>query len=68
MIKVTSELMLYEIDDDSTARVGGPTMKVSSHVAKKDLVVLFVEGTKVSVLASDLQAAIVNATNTGSSF
>lgn len=64
MIKVANEITVYEVNGKKTDIVPTPTMAVLSHWNQNSLVVLDVAGTKVTVAARDLQAAIHNATNT----
>lgn len=63
MIKVESELKVYEIEGLDVT-IDGRTLKVLSHWNSHDRVVLEIEGKKHTVVARDLLAAISNATNT----
>ena len=57
MINVYCQIQSY--DDDHK-----PTLEVRNHWNDRQMVVLELEGTKITVLASDLEAAIRNCTNT----
>lgn len=65
MIKVSNEITIYEVDGKEQS-VPMPAMAVLSHWNRPALVVLHVDGKKLTVSARDLQAAITNATNVAS--
>lgn len=63
MVKVSNEVDIYEINGlESKAPLS--TLLVKSHWNRSALIVLEVAGQKLTVAATDLQAAILNATNT----
>ena len=72
MIAVRNEVTIYEVDGKERADVPPPLLIVHSHWNRDALVVLEVAGTRVTVsaadlnaaIAADLNAAIANATNT----
>jgi len=63
VIKVSNEVTIYEVDGQATGGIPMPTMTVASHWNRDSLVVLHVNGKRVTVAARDLQAAVNNATN-----
>ena len=63
MIKVHNEVKVCEIDGEHFERATSPLI-VDSHWNRASLVVLQFGETRITVLASELQAAIQNATNT----
>lgn len=71
MIKVANEVPVYERDGKKKIMVPGETIDVLSHWNDRDLIELRVkvnadgEMARIAVLASDLRAAIENATNKG---
>lgn len=65
MIKVSNTITVYEVSGKDSAVVNGPTISVRSHWNRSSLVVLQVDDKELTVSASDLQAAIANATNNG---
>lgn len=67
MIKVTSDLIVYEFDGtDSAYKRDCPSLSVRSHWNRDNFVVIAVGDHKYTVSGRDLVAAIVNAQNTGS--
>ena len=65
MIKVSNELVVYEVDGVSVASpIDGPRVHVRSHWNRNELVVVELEGKRMTLVAKDLLAAISNATNT----
>lgn len=68
MIKVESKVEIYEVagKDTDNMNKGRPVLKVSGHWNRNTMVVLQVgEQETISVVASDLLAALQNATNRG---
>lgn len=65
MIKVRNEVTIYEKEGKDATGCPLPTIEVVSHWNRDSLVVLIIDGARVTVSARDLQAAIVNATNVG---
>ena len=65
MIKVKSDVTVYEINGEETHGLELPTIEVKSDPIFGDRVVLVVRGVEFQVLASDLTNAIANATRTG---
>lgn len=63
-IKVQSVMNIYEIDGKDTSGLELPKLTVASHWNRNNFVVLEVGGKRYTVEASDLRAAIQNATNT----
>jgi len=61
MIKVTSEVQCYEVNGQECT---GPRVRVDSHWNRDAMVVLDIDGKRYTVSASDLIAALHNATNT----
>ena len=66
MIKVTNEVNVYEVNGSEPKPGERPTVLVRSHWNRSNLVVLEIGDLRLAVTAADLQAAIRNATNTGS--
>jgi len=66
MIKVSNELKLLEIDGKAESGLDCPKMVVRSHWNRDSLIVLLVNGVSYTVSASDILAAIKNATNSNS--
>lgn len=64
MIKVENKIELYEIDGNKTKAVPAPTIIVHSHWNDNNMIILDTGNNKITVKASDLIAAIANATNT----
>jgi hypothetical protein len=64
MIKVSNAISVYEVDGKE-AISDGPTIEVRSHWSRQSMVVLKVNGQSLTVIATDLEAAIRNATNSG---
>lgn len=64
MIKVESEVEIYELDRRETKMIDGPKLIVQSHWNLDYMVILkFGDGPSITVSAKDLLAAIHNATN-----
>lgn len=64
MIKVTSEVRIYE-RDGKDYESGAPALAIVSHWSDRSRVTIVLpDGTKLTVIARDLEAAIKNATNT----
>lgn len=66
MIKVSNDIVVREIDGWEVSGIPATVITVSSHWSRNSLVVLEIDGRRLSVAASDLRAAIANATNSGS--
>jgi hypothetical protein len=66
MIKVSSVVSCYEVDGKETSGMNAkrPELNVRSHWNRQEMVVLEIDGKAYTVLASDLKAAVDNATNT----
>lgn len=64
MLKVINEITIYETNGKESSGLPLTTLLVVSHWLRDSLVVLEIAGQRVTVSARDLQAAIVNATNT----
>ena len=64
MIAVESRVNVYEVNG-SEPHPGGPEvqLKVCSHWNRSEFVVLELHGTRVTVSARDIQAAVANATH-----
>ena len=65
-IKVESKVTIYEKNGEETSGLVQPTLSVVSHWNLRDMVVIEVDERKYTVVASDLQDAIMNATRVGS--
>lgn len=66
MIKVDSELKIYEIGGKDESPVGCKKLHIQSHWNRNELVCIEFPGfLPVTVSAKDLRAAIDNATNSG---
>lgn len=63
MLKVTSELDIYEIDDVEIKEITRPKLLVKNHWLFKDRCILEYDGMKITVSAFELHTAINNATN-----
>ena len=63
MIQVKNKITVYEINDKE-CKLGSNTIEVRNHWNNKRIVVIEVAGNSYAVSASDLEAAISNATNT----
>ena len=64
MIKVENKINLYEVNGVEVNVVPEPTVIVSSHWNDHKMIVIDTGNNKITVKASDLLAAIANATNT----
>ena len=67
-IKVVSDLRVYEIDGKDTEdsiKSPAPQMRVHSHWSRREFIAIEIAGVKYTVVASDIEAAIKNATNSG---
>ena len=65
MIKVYNEIKIYEVDEVELKSITDvQPLIVKSHWNNSAVVVLEINGTKYTVVAKDLKAAIDNATNT----
>ena len=62
-MKSSNVIDVYEKDGEETEGLTKPTIEVVNHWNRKEFVVLNVGGKKYTVLASDLERAINNATN-----
>lgn len=66
MMRVRNEVKVYEVDDDDEPIGSDKVLLVEAHWNDKRRVVLTgLDGVKLAVLVSELEAAIRNATNTG---
>ena len=64
MIDVSCTVKVYELDGDELAFFDHThDIIINSHWSRNEMVVLLLEGKKYTVAASDLNAAIKNATN-----
>jgi len=63
VIKVTSDVPIYEVDGEETQTGPGPNLTVESHWNHRDRVVLVVDNHRYTVLAHDVEAAVKNAQN-----
>lgn len=63
VIKVSNEVTVYEVDGKEPGGLPMPTLTIASHWNRDSLVVLHVNGQRLTVAARDLQAAVSNATN-----
>jgi ribosomal protein L25 (general stress protein Ctc) len=66
MIEVTNEIKVYEIDGKEIKALNYPLMKIISHRNYDSRISIEIDGKTYTVIASDLRAAIANATNVGS--
>lgn len=67
MIKVNCTVPAYEVNGKEVEGIGignAPKIQVTSHWNRQTLVVLTIGDQSITLVASDLQAAIRNATNT----
>lgn len=65
-MSVVSKVTIYETDGNESSGLNFPELLVESHWNRSEMVVIRVGKHQcVTVLASDLQAAIRNATNAG---
>ena len=64
MIKVTNEVKIYEVDGGDVPAILGKSLVVESHWNNNERVNLCINAKVYTVIASDLKAAIENATNT----
>lgn len=64
MIEVSCMVKVYEVNGIEPPLPDAPHIAVSSHGSRASLVVLEIEGKRLTVAAADLDAAIKNATNT----
>lgn len=62
-MKVINELNIYEIDGLKVSTKEVQVLKINSHWNYSDRVVLEIDDLKITVLVSDLQKAIQNASN-----
>lgn len=69
MIRVMSELKVYEFDGKSTSKADGgkehPPIHVHSHWNRRDFVTLEICGSKYTLIGEDIIEAIRNAQNVG---
>lgn len=65
MINVKNTVAVYEVNGEETKSDDAVSVEVRSHWLRNSMVVLSVNGTVVTVSASDLRLAVDNATNTG---
>ncbi len=65
MIKVTQAIEIYEEDEMAMPIGVNKSISIESHRNSQRRVVLVVDGKRYTVIASDLEKAIENATNTG---
>lgn len=63
MIKVISEVDIYEVDGSEVVGLNRPKINVLSHWNRPDLVILEIDGKKSTIVATDMEAAITNAKN-----
>ena len=61
-IRVVSSINVYEVDGVEVPR-DLPQIDVSAHWNRDTLVILTIDGKRHTVVASDLRAAVQNATN-----
>ena len=63
-MKVKNEIHIYELNGSDTNFPSRPVLVIESHWNNKDRVNLtFPDGTKITVMVAELDAAIRNATN-----
>ena len=63
-VKVTSMVMVYEIDGVETVPYGSVKMAVHSDSYNRDMAVIEVGGVKYRIVRADLRVALDNAGNT----
>lgn len=63
MIKVQSEVPIYEINGEEIPLNKNKSLTICSHWNQESKVVLVIGRRRYTVVASDLQAAVANATN-----
>ncbi len=64
MIEVTSVIKVYELNGKETAPGATANLTVMSHWNRREFVVLVLpDGSKLSITAKDMKAALENATN-----
>ena len=61
-MKVTNEIMVYEIDGDDKIELG-TTIEIKSHWNRDEFICINVFGKEITVASGDLRRAIENATN-----
>lgn len=60
---VTNEIQIYETDGKDTPVGVKPMLKIHSHWNRQNFVVIEIDGKRITVIASQLEKAIQNATN-----
>lgn len=63
-MKVKNEITIYEVNGKEISGLDRPVVSIENHWSRSSFVVIVVNGTSVTVPASDLRKAIQNATNT----
>ena len=62
-MKVENEIQIYERDGKELGVGMSESMKIKSHGIRRNFVVLEIDGKRITVVDSDLEKAIANATN-----
>lgn len=60
---VTNEIKIYETNGKDTLVGENPMLKINSHWNRQNCVVIEIDGKRITVVASQLEKAIQNATN-----